>query len=743
MNNDKIIILDDSVILKHNYINDDNWEQVMGFCRGCLTYLIANNAIKFFLTHDYFYKNTVISLGLPIHITDESLGIDGDFDDLTEISEILNRIFPANGDRDLSLYLKKSEAEELYQPIGDYVTDDELSTVLEDYYTKDEADERFQPIGEYLTKESGDTFYQPIGDYVTYDGLEYTLNDYAKIEDLPSLDGYATETWVENKGYINEIKTINGIDLRGQGNITIGSGGTYVDSYSKEESDERYQPKGNYVTESTFITIINNLQEQITSIIESISGCCSQTGETIYRWITLTGDNDYICDGTTKYSKQQKQQSTDNGMTWTNVSPAEYQRGTLLETDSPDCGYQPIIEYRWVTVSGAYVCSGTTKYNQEKKQYRVDGGSWTDVTPITTRRGSTVLETNSPDCGYVAPIYRWYQASASDYICSGTSKYYKEYYQVSTDGGTTWTNVTPTQTRTGSLIETQSTDCGYVPTGTKITATYKNGTVKGLNCDSDTTLHRADLHLPGGLGDNTNIVSAVVGDCITEIEGSAFASCSAMTSVELPNTITSMGTGVFQACKSLQSLVIPNSVTSSLGYDFCFQCTSLSSVTIGTGVTSIGTDAFNQCSSLTGITIPNNVTSIGHDSFKNCSALRYINIGTGITSFNSGVFQYCTSLTSVTIPNSVTSIEGGPFSHCSGLKTVTIGTGITSITEAFRDCTSLESVTVRATTPPSVSFLTFLNTNDTFKIYVPAASVNAYKSASVWSNYASRIQAIP
>jgi hypothetical protein len=36
----------------------------------------------------------------------------------------------------------------------------------------------------------------------------------------------------------------------------------------------------------------------------------------------------------------------------------------------------------------------------------------------------------------------------------------------------------------------------------------------------------------------------------------------------------------------------------------------------------------------------------------------------------------------------------------------------------------------------------FYNTNNC-PIYVPSASVNAYKSASGWSTYASRIQAIP
>ena len=61
---------------------------------------------------------------------------------------------------------------------------------------------------------------------------------------------------------------------------------------------------------------------------------------------------------------------------------------------------------------------------------------------------------------------------------------------------------------------------------------------------------------------------------------------------------------------------------------------------------------------------------------------------------------------------------------------------------AFSNCTGLTSITIEATTPPSLPFGSgFRNTNNC-PIYVPAESVDAYKSATYWSDYASRIQAI-
>ena len=80
----------------------------------------------------------------------------------------------------------------------------------------------------------------------------------------------------------------------------------------------------------------------------------------------------------------------------------------------------------------------------------------------------------------------------------------------------------------------------------------------------------------------------------------------------------------------------------------------------------------------------------------------------------------------------------------SGLTSVIIGSGVTNIEQyAFENCSGLTSITCLATTPPTlVSYNAFSNTNNC-NIYVPSASVNAYKSASGWSTYASRIQAIP
>lgn len=91
----------------------------------------------------------------------------------------------------------------------------------------------------------------------------------------------------------------------------------------------------------------------------------------------------------------------------------------------------------------------------------------------------------------------------------------------------------------------------------------------------------------------------------------------------------------------------------------------------------------------------------------------------GITTIGDSAFYNCTSLASITIPNSVTSIGQS----------------------AFYGCSSLTSVTSKGTVPPRLVSSAFHNTHANLVIYVPAESVDIYKSS--WSSYASKIQAIP
>ena len=286
---------------------------------------------------------------------------------------------------------------------------------------------------------------------------------------------------------------------------------------------------------------------------------------------------------------------------------------------------------------------------------------------------------------------------------------------------------------------------------------------------------------------------------VTSIGNSAFSWCSSLASITIPEGVTSIGESAFLQCSSLVSITIPHSVTSIGDYAFLscwnlaefegkfasedgrcliidgvlnsFACgCGLTEYTIPDGVTSIGNEAFLSCSSLESITIPDSVTEIGYSAFSGCTSLAEFNgkfasedgkclivdgvlnsfacgcglteytIPDGVTSIGNEAFLSCLSLESITIPHSVTSIGSCAFSWCFNLRSVTIGNGVTSIGScAFSYCESLAEVYCKATTPPMGGDFMFGGNASGRKIYVSAESVEAYKTAEGWSDYAGAI----
>ncbi|MEL5894184.1 leucine-rich repeat domain-containing protein [Bacteroides sp. GD17] len=164
-------------------------------------------------------------------------------------------------------------------------------------------------------------------------------------------------------------------------------------------------------------------------------------------------------------------------------------------------------------------------------------------------------------------------------------------------------------------------------------------------------------------------------------------------------------------------------------------CTSLESISFPDHLTSFGQQVCNACTSLKKVHLPNSLTHLGGGCFNNCSSLREITIPEGVTVLDSFAN---TALEEIKIPNATTSIKG--FAGCIYLKKVDIGTGVTEFKQsAFQNCDALEVFIMRAVTPPSYAGWT-LPDGFSGTIYVPDASVNAYKTASGWSGRASKIK---
>ena len=85
---------------------------------------------------------------------------------------------------------------------------------------------------------------------------------------IPDITGLASQTWVENKGYLTEhqsLKTINGESIVGTGNITISGGSADLSNYyTKTEIDNKgylteHQSLANYALKSEIPTVPTNV----------------------------------------------------------------------------------------------------------------------------------------------------------------------------------------------------------------------------------------------------------------------------------------------------------------------------------------------------------------------------------------------------------------------------------------------------------------------------------------------------
>ena len=223
--------------------------------------------------------------------------------------------------------------------------------------------------------------------------------------------------------------------------------------------------------------------------------------------------------------------------------------------------------------------------------------------------------------------------------------------------------------------------------------------------------------------------------------------------LKLPSTLNNVASYAFQNRSNMSDLYITdlssfckivfgdlNSVVfNGIRTNFYVNNTQVTDLTIPSDITELKSYTFYNAATITGVTIPSTVTSIGFSTFR-YSGLRNVTVPSSVTSWNyTYTFANCTSLRRATL-NNIGKIGQNAFYGCSNLTSVTFGNNITSIkSRAFSGCTKLESVTLNSTTPPTIDSTSFGGVPSTCKFYVPCSAVNTYRTASVWSDYASQI----
>ena len=192
-----------------------------------------------------------------------------------------------------------------------------------------------------------------------------------------------------------------------------------------------------------------------------------------------------------------------------------------------------------------------------------------------------------------------------------------------------------------------------------------------------------------GAGGAETIPASMDGLPVTTIGAGAFANCTALLSLSIPDSVTAIGDSAFDGCTGLTSLTLPGSVA-AIGDSAFANCTQLAAV-FALGSATLGTGAFDGDTLARFYCVPG-VTGWGAYSPQWWSGDCYYatNADESVT-----LTIYVGAGGAAVIPDSVnglrvTAVGAGAFSNCAALVSVTLGTNVVAVGDrAFAGCAQL------------------------------------------------------
>lgn len=268
---------------------------------------------------------------------------------------------------------------------------------------------------------------------------------------------------------------------------------------------------------------------------------------------------------------------------------------------------------------------------------------------------------------------------------------------------------------------------------------------------------------------------------ISHIGDFAFRGCKAISEVYLPESLETMGVGVFAECSNIEAfysqyalyernlLIMNDTVVAFAPY-------GVESIAIE-NVRSVGDYTFTCCEELEHVEFLEGVEVIGAWSFSHCVNLLTAYFGDDVQTIKEGAFYNCPNVTFkgkfstsdngdgnikdkdgnfagvVTPPTDgkvdlgdSTGVGEGAMQNSKVVTELTIPESVERIAAwAFDGCVNLRKVTCKPIVPPTAIYSTtgvwaaFDNNAEDRKFYVPAESLEAYKTAEGWRDYADYI----
>ena len=224
--------------------------------------------------------------------------------------------------------------------------------------------------------------------------------------------------------------------------------------------------------------------------------------------------------------------------------------------------------------------------------------------------------------------------------------------------------------------------------------------------------------------------------------------CKSLKEIDIPYTVEQVSESAFARCVSLEKfsgryassdgkfLIVSGTIVALAPH-------GVSRLEIPCGTVGLGSYLCDSCLELTAVVLPQSVENVGYNTFIACYNLERFE---GKYASQDGRCLIVDGVAKAFAPKGLRtytidcSAIDCAFSGCATIKELSFGPSVEEIHEhALFNCKELTSVTFSSPRPPTVYPGTSLALEPGTIIHVPAASLEAYKTASGWSAYAHRM----
>lgn len=345
------------------------------------------------------------------------------------------------------------------------------------------------------------------------------------------------------------------------------------------------------------------------------------------------------------------------------------------------------------------------------------------------------------------------------YNCSSISTCTVDFTQVTTIGGSAFYS---------AFADGNNVELAFPRLTSLASNVFRYSKVKKITSMGNTLTELSSSNSNPQFG-NSAIESIVFPTSLVTVSEAAFINCSKLAHVEMPETVQTIAWRAFSGCTKLEGeFYLPNctlindgafksvgaiSITKlgsgcaikSSNSDGAFMGSKITYINLE-GVVEVGTSAFRAVTTLTSVGDMSSVTTLGQRAFYSASNLGGVVHLPSLTSISAGVFS-STSIKGVTSMGQITALVGtnsesqGTFQGCRNLKYVILPETLISMgVYEFYNTTSMLALVIKAQVPPTIASSTFTGLGAQCTIFVPLASLDAYKTAGNWTTYASRVK---